>query len=139
MKAAAAIGAAAVLASGVSPAQAATPATHLGTLYLYQNPSGSNGAWSCITDRSIYLDQHEYAWNQMLQGNPVDVRNIELAAGWYTWSDCMIPIVSANTGLWTYSEFSALTNSSGGEAQMEIKMPLSANGDYQIGSELTEE
>lgn len=68
----------------------------------------------------------------------MNTRNIYLAAGWYTWSDCMIAVESANTGLWSYDEFSALTNSSGGEAQMHRAMRLSTDGDYQIGSNLTE-
>lgn len=124
------IGTVVALTTSVSPAFAAG-ATHTGTLHLYANPV--NRGWSCIADRSIYLEAHEYAWVETLQGNPVNTRNIYLAAGWYTWSDCMIAVESANTGLWSYDEFSALTNSSGGEARMHRAMRLSTDGDYRGG------
>ncbi|WKD34538.1 hypothetical protein [Streptomyces xanthophaeus] len=126
--AAAAASATALVALAGAPAEAADTAYNTRSVTLTANPT--SGMVNACVSRNIYLATGDYKWSQILGGARIPNRDLYVEAGWYTWTDCIVPFNGY------YNQHSWLSKPGSATAGLPDTNQLHLSGTYTFGSEL---
>lgn len=112
-------------------ASAATTAYNLKTQELTASPT--DGMGNSCKEKRIQLAQGAYDWYQhMGTADALIEDNMQLGAGWYTWSDCLNP----QNGWYRHTSTLNPDNPNWGTATRSGPWTLQFSGTYTWGSSL---